>query len=167
MQRRKALNDNPNIRTAVGDSLGGAVALELQKHHPGLKVRTDGAPVIDLKGAIQPTWSVNTERYRNFGDPISMFDSSAHTPFYPQFYDQTVSTHQYQNNANNLRTRCIIYIYTNESTTTTTQSLIRLISRRIQTKRRRSKTPQQRWYDNQKASSGNRQTDDAHIISKV
>ena len=95
----KALKYNPNIQRAVGDSLGGAVALELQKHHPELKVRTYGAPVIDLKGAIQPTWNANTERFRNLGDPISMFDTSAKTTIYPKFYDQPALTHQYQNNA--------------------------------------------------------------------
>ena len=96
-QRRKALNDNPNIRTAVGDSLGGAVALELQTNHPDLKVRAYVAPVVDLKGAMQPTWNTNTERYRNLGDPISMFDSSAKTIIYLKFYDQPALTHQYQN----------------------------------------------------------------------
>ena len=90
---------NPNSKRAGGDSLGGAVALELQKHHLELKVRTYGAPVIVLKGAMQPTWNANTERYINFGDPISMFDSSAHTTVYPQFYDQRALTHQYENNA--------------------------------------------------------------------
>ena len=52
--------------------------MELQKHHPELKVRTYGAPVVDLKGAMQPNWNANAERYINFGDPISMFDPSAH-----------------------------------------------------------------------------------------
>ena len=95
----QALKYNPNIKRAVGDRLGGAVAMELQKHHPELKVRTYGAPVVDLKEAIQPTWNANTERYRNFGDPVAMFDSSAYTTVYPQFYDQKVRTRQYQNNA--------------------------------------------------------------------
>ena len=90
----KALKYNPNIQRAVGDSLGGAVALERQKHRLELKVRAYGAPVINLKGAIQPTWNANTERYRNLGDPISMFDSSAHTAIYPKFYDQPALTHQ-------------------------------------------------------------------------
>ena len=80
----KALKDNPNIKRAVGDSLGRAIALALQKHHPELKVRTYGAPVVDLEGALQPTWNANTERYRNVGDPISMCDSSAHTGL-PEF----------------------------------------------------------------------------------
>ena len=78
--------------------------MELQKHHPELNVRTDGAPVVDLKGAVQTSWNTDTERYRNFGDPISMFDFSAHTIFYLQFFDQKVLTHQYQNNANDLKT---------------------------------------------------------------
>ena len=94
-----ALTYNPNITRAVGDSLGGSVALELQKQHPKFKVRTYGAPVVDLKGAVQPSWNTDIERYRNFGDPFSMFDSSTHTTFYPQFYYPKVLTHQYQNNA--------------------------------------------------------------------
>ena len=49
----KALTYNPNIERVVGDSLGGNVALELQKHKPELTVRTDGAPVLDLNGAVQ------------------------------------------------------------------------------------------------------------------
>ena len=100
----KALTYNPNIEKVVGDSLGRNVALALQKHHPELCVRTDGAPVVDLKRAVQPSWNTDTERYRNFGDPISMFDFSAHTIFYQQFFDQKVLTHQYQNNANDLKT---------------------------------------------------------------
>ena len=39
-----ALREHAHIKRAVGDSLGGAVALELHKHHPELKVRTYGAP---------------------------------------------------------------------------------------------------------------------------
>ena len=98
----KALRYSPNIDRVVRDSLSRNVALALQRHHPELCVRTDGALVVDLKGAVQPSWNTDTERYRNFGDPISMFDFSAHTTFYQQFYDQRVLTHQYQNNARNL-----------------------------------------------------------------
>ena len=57
----RALTHGPNIKIAVGDRLGGTVALELQKHHPELNLRTYGAPVVDLKGAIQPTLNANTE----------------------------------------------------------------------------------------------------------
>ena len=99
----RALKYNPNIKRAVGDSLGGAVALELQTHPPELKVRTYGAPVVDLKGAMQPTWNANTERYIKFGDPVSMLDSSAHTTVYPQFYEQKILSHQYQNNAKQIK----------------------------------------------------------------
>ena len=79
----KALTNNPNIKRVVGDSLSGSAALELQKHHPALKVRTYGAPVVDLEGAVQPSRNTDTERYRILGDPVSMFDSSTHTTFYP------------------------------------------------------------------------------------
>jgi hypothetical protein len=64
--------------------------MDLQTHHPELKIRTYGAPVIDLKGAIQPTWNSNTERYHNVVDHITTFDSSAHTTIYGKFYDQKV-----------------------------------------------------------------------------
>ena len=62
----------------------------LQKHHPELKVRTYSAPVVDLKGAIQPTRNANTDGYRIFCDPISTFDSSADTTIYGKVYDQKV-----------------------------------------------------------------------------
>ena len=94
-----AFTYNPIIRRAVGDSLGRVVALELQKHHPELKVRTYGAPVVDNNGAVQPTWHANTERYRNCGDAITMLDSSTHTTIYPEVYDRKTLTHQYQNKA--------------------------------------------------------------------
>ena len=41
----KVLNENPNVKRVVGHSLGGSVALELQKRHKGLASRTYGAPV--------------------------------------------------------------------------------------------------------------------------
>ena len=50
-QQKKLFEKKSSIEKVVGDSLGGSVALELQKHHPELKVRTYGAPVVDLKGA--------------------------------------------------------------------------------------------------------------------
>ena len=82
---------------AVGDSLGGAVALELQKHHPDLKVRPYGAPIVDLKGAVQPTLYDNTERYRNKWGPISILDRSAHaTKYTNELLNQSTVTHQYQ-----------------------------------------------------------------------
>ena len=96
------ITNNPNIKRVVGDSLSGSAALELQKHHPALKVRTYGAPVVDLEGAVQPSRNTDTERYRILGDPISLFDSSTHTTCYPKFNDQQVLTQQYQNNANNI-----------------------------------------------------------------
>ena len=73
----KALRDNPTIRRAVGASLGGSFAFELQKQHLGLKPRTYNAPVFYLQGAPE-----HVERYRNAWDPISMFDYSAHATTY-------------------------------------------------------------------------------------
>ncbi|MFM7988686.1 MAG: hypothetical protein ACKPKO_56175, partial [Candidatus Fonsibacter sp.] len=95
----KTLKEHPNIKLAVGDSLGGSVALELQKHHPELQTRTCGAPVVDITGAINPPWKPDptVQRYRNAGDPISVFGSKAHTTYYGKFYDKSTLTHQYDN----------------------------------------------------------------------
>ena len=97
---RESLRENPKIRRAVGASLGGNVAFELQKQHLGLKPRTYNEPVADLKGAPE-----HVERYRNAWDTISMFDNSAHATTYPnEVLNKQTLTHQYQNNCQH-RTR--------------------------------------------------------------
>ena len=77
----------------VGDSLRGSVALEFQKNRTELKSRAYSAPVVDL--AFRP--NANPERYRSFGDHISMFDTSAQTALYTnELFSQRPLTHQYQ-----------------------------------------------------------------------
>ena len=61
----RALKANPKIRRVVGHSLGGAVALEMQRDHPELKTRTYGAPVVSMTPG---------DRYRSAGDPVSVLD---------------------------------------------------------------------------------------------
>ena len=58
----KVLKTHPHIRLVVGHSLGGSVALELQKHYPSLLSRTYGAPVLDLKGMIPNYYNSHVER---------------------------------------------------------------------------------------------------------
>ena len=71
---RKGINRG-EIDTVVGHSLGGSVSLELQKNYPDRikKSRTYGAPVMDLLGSE----SENVDRYRNWLDPVSIFDRGA------------------------------------------------------------------------------------------
>jgi hypothetical protein len=57
--------------TVVGHSLGGAVALEMQKENPSLETRTYGAPVFD------PLGQSPGERYRSRFDPVSILDRGA------------------------------------------------------------------------------------------
>ncbi len=45
-QADKMLTANPQVRTIVGHSLGGAVSHELQRAHPGLKSVTYGTPSV-------------------------------------------------------------------------------------------------------------------------
>jgi len=83
----RTLVANPKIRRVIGHSLGGAVALQLQKDHPTLKTTTYGAPVFSFEGS--------SDRRRSVGDPISMFDfgarESAPTTWNPHSY-QDVGT---------------------------------------------------------------------------
>lgn len=65
------LNKNPQIRTIIGHSLGGAVALQLQKEQPSITTRTYGAPVFSASGS--------SERRREAGDPVAFFDFGATT----------------------------------------------------------------------------------------
>ena len=97
IEAEKVLKANPNITRVVGYSLGGSVALELQKRYPQLQTRTYNAPVIDFTNAISPKYESNQERYRNIGDPISIFDSGARSSLNLKFMDQPNLTHQYQN----------------------------------------------------------------------
>ena len=65
------LKNNPNVKNVIGHSLGGSVALELEKNNPNrYKTTTYGAPVISLtKG----------NRFRHGNDPFSSFDYGAKT----------------------------------------------------------------------------------------
>ena len=76
-QAEKALKANPSIRKVVGHSLGASVSLELQKNHPGLTSRTYGGPIWDPAGSDGKA----AQRYRNWFDPVSVFDRSAKRSF--------------------------------------------------------------------------------------
>jgi hypothetical protein len=82
----EALKANPDVTRVVGHSLGGAVALELEKNHPGLQSRTYGAPVFDplgvgrLEDTIKQLFTCEkskNERYANVLDPVAALDGSA------------------------------------------------------------------------------------------
>ena len=69
----------------VGHSLGGSVALQMQKDHQIPKSRTFGAPVLDLGG----TSYGEAERFRHPMDPVSVLDRSAtwgKVKIYPHTY---------------------------------------------------------------------------------
>ena len=66
-----ALKANRDIANVVGHSLGGSVALELQKNFPerNFKSNTYGAPVLSITPA--------DNRFRNYFDPVSFLDQGA------------------------------------------------------------------------------------------
>ena len=66
----RVLKAMPQIKRVVGHSLGGAVALEIQKTRPDLRSVTYGAPLVSASGG---------ERYKTVLDPIAMFDVGART----------------------------------------------------------------------------------------
>ena len=92
-----ALLDNPQVKEVRGHSLGGAVALELQKNYPDIEAsRTYGAPVFNPLGAE----SNNVDRYRNWTDPVSMFDRSAVKSIKWNPLNSSSLTHDFSNIAN-------------------------------------------------------------------
>jgi pimeloyl-ACP methyl ester carboxylesterase len=91
-EAEKALKANPNITRVVGHSLGGSVALELQKNNPALESRTYGAPVWDPLGQ-----DGKVDRYRNWFDPVSVLDRSASRSFKGNPFDSFSMTHDYGN----------------------------------------------------------------------
>ena len=91
----KALEANPNIKRVVGHSLGGSVALELQKNHTGLDSRTYGAPVWDPMSQDQLRGKV--ERYRNLTDPVSFFDGSVNNRIKWNPFTSWSLTHSFDN----------------------------------------------------------------------
>ena len=94
--------DQEQIDTEVGHSLGGSVSLELQKNYPDrkLKSRTYGAPVMDLLGSE----AENVDRYRNWFDPVSVFDRGANKKNIKwNVLDSGSLTHDYSNIADNVK----------------------------------------------------------------
>ena len=67
------------VKRVVGHSLGGSVALEMQKNlrekGANLDSRTFGAPVMDLKPFDR--YNNNAERFRHPADPVSLLDRGA------------------------------------------------------------------------------------------
>ena len=81
------LKDNPQITNVVSHSLGGSVALELAQNYPEkhLFTTTYGAPVVS--SSLQ-----YGNRFRAFGDPVSIFDNGAITKMPIQ-----INPHSYDN----------------------------------------------------------------------
>ena len=95
---REGLLDNPQVKTVIGHSLGGSVALELQKNYKHIKKsRTYGAPVFDLLGKE----SNNVDRYRNWTDVVSILDRSAVKSIKWNPFESKSLTHDYGNIASN------------------------------------------------------------------
>ena len=93
----EALMNNPQVKTVVGHSLGGSVALELEKNYNHItNSRTYGAPVFDLMGKE----SNNVSRYRNWGDIFSIADRSAKKSTKLNPFESLSFTHDYSNIAN-------------------------------------------------------------------
>ena len=95
----KSYRANPKAKRDIGHSLGGAVALELQKNYPGLETRTYGAPVWDPFG--QDRLYGKVDRYRSFGDPVSFFDASANGSVKCNPFTSWSLTHAFDNLAEN------------------------------------------------------------------
>jgi hypothetical protein len=63
------------VDRVVGHSLGGSVALQMQKDHFIPRSRTFGAPVVDMRPFDR--YYTKAEHYRHPLDPVSIFDRGA------------------------------------------------------------------------------------------
>ena len=82
-----------------------------------------------------------------------MFDFSVHTTFYHQLYDHKVLTHQYQNIAKNFVQHWIYIMYKGIHNNNNELNIKPIDIKEV--------------WDNQKASKGNKHTDDEHYISDI
>ena len=71
----KLISEGKPVDRVVGHSLGGSVALQLQKDRDIPLSRTFGAPVVDFDPGV--THKVLAERYRHPLDPVSVLDRNA------------------------------------------------------------------------------------------
>ena len=97
-----ALKANPNIKRVIGHSLGGSVALELQKQYPKLESRTYGAPVWDPTGSDAKNKST-VDRYRKYLAPVSIFDRSSNMTIKTNPLSSPSLTHAFDNIADQFK----------------------------------------------------------------
>jgi pimeloyl-ACP methyl ester carboxylesterase len=99
-EAEKALKQNPQIKHVIGHSLGGSVALELEKNFPKQieSSRTYGAPVLDL---TEHEMDPRVQRYRNMLDPVAVFDNAANVSVNFNPFASKTLTHSYANISNN------------------------------------------------------------------
>lgn len=92
----QVLEDNPNINTLVGHSMGSSVILELNKaNNDKFITRTYSAPVFDPFPNDWEKNDPNNERFRTKGDPVAFFDNNAKTIYKPTL--DPLSLHSYNN----------------------------------------------------------------------
>ena len=75
LKQNDELYPDNKITSLVGHSQAGSVVLEMQKQYPdrNFKTTTYGAPLLSM---TTPD-NINNKRYRNYDDPVSMFDRGA------------------------------------------------------------------------------------------
>ena len=92
----QVLNDNPNINTLVGHSMGSSVILELNKaNNAKFMTRTYAAPVFDPFPNNWEKNDPNNQRFRTKNDFVSIFDNNAETVYKPTL--DPLSLHSYNN----------------------------------------------------------------------
>ncbi len=93
----KFLKQNPDVKQLIGHSMGGSVALQLNKDYNNkFETRTYSAPVFDVipNGNNDP----ENQRFKTLGDPVAMFDTNANTFVKPSL--NPLDLHSYNNYGN-------------------------------------------------------------------
>ena len=108
IQRYKDANSflkrNTDVKELIGHSMGGSVALQLNKDYNNqFETRTYSAPVFDV--LPNNNNDPENERFKTLGDPVAIFDNNARVSFKPTL--NPLELHSYNNYGNIGKTQMI------------------------------------------------------------
>ena len=87
------MKTHPEIKKAVGFSVGGLTVEELKRNYPNLQGNTYGTPHVDILGT-QPKNGIN--RYRVAGDLLAALDNGASTKIIPSKLFNPIGAHSFE-----------------------------------------------------------------------
>ena len=87
------MKSHPEIKKAVGFSVGGLAVEELKRNYPNLQGNTYGTPHVDILGTQQKK---GINRYRLGGDLLAVLDNGASTKIIPSKMYNPIAAHSFE-----------------------------------------------------------------------